>query len=208
MILILVVVSASAQDPQFSQYYQAPLYLNPGFTGITPQQRLVVNNRIQWPNLPQAFNTFMASYDIWVDELRSGFGILRVADLGERCAIRDKGFFVEAESAVSGLHDNELIVIVVDAEAPRESRAHPGQGIAIAAKHAHAEGMEGAQKRGGFQLQVCKQRIHAVAHFPGGLVGESHCQDGRGRHVPGGNNVGDAVSNHARLSTAGAGKDQ
>ncbi len=72
--------AASAQDPQFSQYYQAPLYLNPGFTGITPQQRLVVNNRIQWPNLPQAFNTFMASYDIWVDELRSGFGVIASTD--------------------------------------------------------------------------------------------------------------------------------
>ena len=80
LILIFVGASASAQDPQFSQYYQAPLYLNPGFTGITPQQRLVVNNRIQWPNLPQAFNTFMASYDIWVDELRSGFGILASTD--------------------------------------------------------------------------------------------------------------------------------
>ncbi len=69
-----------AQDPQFSQYYQAPIYLNPGFTGITPQQRIVFNNRIQWPNLPQAFNTFAMSYDIWVDELRSGFGVLATTD--------------------------------------------------------------------------------------------------------------------------------
>jgi type IX secretion system PorP/SprF family membrane protein len=69
-----------SQDPQFSQFYQAPLYLNPGFTGITPQQRLVVNNRIQWPNLPQAFTTYAASYDIFVDELRSGFGLLLTTD--------------------------------------------------------------------------------------------------------------------------------
>lgn len=69
-----------AQDPQFSQYYHAPLYLNPGFTGITPQQRVVFNNRIQWPNLPQAFTTYAASYDIWVDELRSGFGIMATTD--------------------------------------------------------------------------------------------------------------------------------
>ncbi|MBL7856420.1 MAG: type IX secretion system membrane protein PorP/SprF [Cyclobacteriaceae bacterium] len=68
------------QDPQFSQYYQAPLYLNPGFTGITPQQRVVFNHRVQWPNLPQAFSTFAASYDIFVDELRSGFGILATTD--------------------------------------------------------------------------------------------------------------------------------
>ncbi|MGE4017702.1 MAG: type IX secretion system membrane protein PorP/SprF [Cyclobacteriaceae bacterium] len=72
--------AAVAQDPQFSQFYQAPLYLNPGFTGITPQQRIVLNNRIQWPNLPQAFTTYAASYDIFVDELRSGFGILATTD--------------------------------------------------------------------------------------------------------------------------------
>jgi type IX secretion system PorP/SprF family membrane protein len=81
--LILVAMAsvlALAQDPQFSQYYQAPLYINPGFTGITAQQRAVVNNRIQWPNLPQAFTTYAASYDIWVDELKSGFGLIATTD--------------------------------------------------------------------------------------------------------------------------------
>ncbi len=80
---LLCVMAASvalAQDPQFSQFYQAPLYLNPGFTGITPQQRIVLNQRIQWPNLPQAFVTTAASYDIWVDELKSGFGIMATTD--------------------------------------------------------------------------------------------------------------------------------
>lgn len=79
-VCVLCAVSALAQDPQFSQYYQAPLYLNPAFAGITPQQRLTFNHRIQWPNLPQAFSTFAASYDIWVDELRSGFGVLATTD--------------------------------------------------------------------------------------------------------------------------------
>ncbi|MBX7126746.1 MAG: type IX secretion system membrane protein PorP/SprF [Cyclobacteriaceae bacterium] len=80
LMLLLAGFGVSAQDPQFSQYYQAPLYLNPGFTGITQQQRLATNYRIQWPNLPQAFNTFLASYDIWVDELRSGFGVTAMTD--------------------------------------------------------------------------------------------------------------------------------
>ncbi|HYG20852.1 MAG TPA: type IX secretion system membrane protein PorP/SprF [Ohtaekwangia sp.] len=71
---------AFGQDPQFSQYYQAPLYLNPGFTGITPQQRVVVNHRLQWPSLPQAFATYAFSYDIFVDELRSGFGVQAMVD--------------------------------------------------------------------------------------------------------------------------------
>ncbi|ELR68670.1 hypothetical protein C900_05933 [Fulvivirga imtechensis AK7] len=76
----VVVVDSQAQDPQFSQFYAAPLYLNPGFTGITPQQRLVVNHRVQWPNLPQAFSTYSASYEIFVDDLKSGFGLLATTD--------------------------------------------------------------------------------------------------------------------------------
>jgi len=80
LLVFVSVVVGLAQDPQFSQYYQAPLYMNPGFTGITQQQRLVANNRIQWPNLPQAFTTYAASYDIWVDELKSGFGLLATTD--------------------------------------------------------------------------------------------------------------------------------
>ncbi|CAN5261355.1 type IX secretion system membrane protein PorP/SprF [soil metagenome] len=79
-LFVLTMLRVSAQDPQFSQYYQSPLYLNPGFTGITPQQRATFNHRIQWPNLPQAFSTFAASYDIFVDELKSGFGILATTD--------------------------------------------------------------------------------------------------------------------------------
>lgn len=77
---MMAAFAGMAQDPQFSQYYQSPLYLNPGFTGVTPQQRVTFNHRLQWPNLPQAFSTFAASYDIWVNELSSGFGILATTD--------------------------------------------------------------------------------------------------------------------------------
>jgi type IX secretion system PorP/SprF family membrane protein len=76
----IISAHANAQDIQFSQYYQAPLFLNPGFTGITPQQRVVINHRTQWPNLPQAYSTYAASYDIFVEELRSGFGMLLTTD--------------------------------------------------------------------------------------------------------------------------------
>lgn len=78
--LVMAYGAAVAQDPQFSQYYQAPLYLNPGFAGVTPQQRVAMNYRIQWPSLPKAFTTYAASYDIFVEELRSGFGLLLTTD--------------------------------------------------------------------------------------------------------------------------------
>src|SRR5688572_15548535 len=81
--LVMMMVSFTSlwgQDPQFSQYYQVPLYLNPGFAGITPQQRIAVNHRIQWPGMPKAFSTYALSYDIFVNELRSGFGVLMTTD--------------------------------------------------------------------------------------------------------------------------------
>lgn len=84
IIIIIVVlglaIKAKAQDPQFSQYYAAPVYLNPGFTGSTEQQRVIVNHRLQWPNLPQAFSTYSASYEFYDNNLNSGFGILASTD--------------------------------------------------------------------------------------------------------------------------------
>ncbi|HYG20298.1 MAG TPA: type IX secretion system membrane protein PorP/SprF [Ohtaekwangia sp.] len=78
--LSFVTAEIYAQDVQFSQYYQAPLYLNPAFTGITEGHRLVANHRIQWPGLPQAFATYSVSYDVYSENLRSGFGIMAMND--------------------------------------------------------------------------------------------------------------------------------
>lgn len=79
-LLVGVVIEAHAQDPQFSQFYAAPMYLNPGFTGITYSQRVTFNSRVQWPNLPQAYSTSMASYDIFVPHIKSGFGVMMMHD--------------------------------------------------------------------------------------------------------------------------------
>lgn len=80
LFVMLGTLDLKAQDPQFSQYYAAPLYLNPGFTGSTEQQRVALNHRVQWPNLPQAFSTFSASYEFYDPYLKSGFGILATTD--------------------------------------------------------------------------------------------------------------------------------
>jgi len=69
-----------AQDTQFSQYYQAPLYLNPGFTGLHSGHRIVLNHRLQWPNLPQVFSTYASSYDVMIPKIKSGVGILLGTD--------------------------------------------------------------------------------------------------------------------------------
>ena len=52
----------SAQhDPEFTQYYANPLYLNPAFAGSNICPRIHVNYRNQWPGLAANYVTFSAS---------------------------------------------------------------------------------------------------------------------------------------------------
>ena len=71
---------AEAQDPEFSQYYAAPLYLNPAFAGTSVDHRFIANYRNQWPNISQAFETYAFSYDYNLDHYNSGLGLLIMAD--------------------------------------------------------------------------------------------------------------------------------
>jgi len=80
-LVLLSALGLKAQiDPVFSQFNADPMSVNPGFTGSTAMHRAIINGRIQWPNLPQAFQTMSFSYDFWRPELRSGFGLQIVAD--------------------------------------------------------------------------------------------------------------------------------
>lgn len=69
-----------AQDPQFSQYYAAPLYLNPGLVGINQQGRFGINYRSQWPNLEANFETFSAYVDYHFEDYYSSGGLLFTRD--------------------------------------------------------------------------------------------------------------------------------
>jgi type IX secretion system PorP/SprF family membrane protein len=69
-----------AQDPQLSQFYAAPLYLNPAFAGSALATRGIINYRNQWPNLNANFVTSMASVDHYFDKINSGVGLLLMND--------------------------------------------------------------------------------------------------------------------------------
>ena len=86
--LVGSLVSQAQVDPQFSQFYAAPLLINPGFTGATQEHRLIFNGRIQWPNLPKAYQTMAFSYDMYRPELRSGFGIQLLTDKAGSAGLR------------------------------------------------------------------------------------------------------------------------
>lgn len=80
VLCLLLATVVKAQDVQYSQYFANPLYLNPAFTGATPNHRFAVNHRLQWPELPRAFANYSMSYDFNAENLNSGFGLLINAD--------------------------------------------------------------------------------------------------------------------------------
>ncbi len=71
---------AVAQDPQFSQFYAAPLYINPAFTGSSEYTRFGVNYRNQWPSLNATFVTFSFYADHYLPNANSGIGMIVTTD--------------------------------------------------------------------------------------------------------------------------------
>lgn len=73
-----------AQDPIFSQFYNAPNQINPAFTGNTNGPFIATNYRLQWPGFSSVYNTYMLSVDQFYKRLNSGFGgSILVDDAGD-----------------------------------------------------------------------------------------------------------------------------
>ncbi|RYC67649.1 MULTISPECIES: PorP/SprF family type IX secretion system membrane protein [Spirosoma] len=70
---------AVAQDPQFTQFYAAPQYLNPAFAGSALAPRITANYRNQWPAITN-YVTSMVGVDHYIDRFNSGVGLLIMND--------------------------------------------------------------------------------------------------------------------------------
>src|SRR5690349_3667397 len=79
-LMLAYAMSVTAQDPQFSQFYAAPLYLNPALTGSTGQARAGINYRNQWPAIDANFTTMSAYFDYFIEDKNSGIGALITKD--------------------------------------------------------------------------------------------------------------------------------
>lgn len=79
LLCLLAVNTATAQHFQFSQFYAAPTYINPAFTGANVCSRFSLNYRSQWTGVG-GFETYQVSYDTGIPQAKSGIGFQAFSD--------------------------------------------------------------------------------------------------------------------------------
>lgn len=90
-----------AQDPIFSQFYNNPIYYNPGYIGLTSGIRTRFNYRDQWTGLPVDFKSYNFSMDmaeraipgsggigLLVSSDKAGTGMIKTNNVGIGTAAR------------------------------------------------------------------------------------------------------------------------
>lgn len=101
--IFLIAGEAKAQDPEFTQFYAAPIYTNPAFAGTANcGGRIVLNYRNQWPSLPGTFRTFAGSYDQHFDAIGGGVGLMAMRDVA--------GDGLLTTTALSGIYSYQINV--------------------------------------------------------------------------------------------------
>ncbi len=80
LFLCLTAHTAISQDPQFTQFYANPIYLNPALAGSHGCSRFSMNYRNQWPSLSGNYVTYSLSYDNYIKKINSGIGLIALHD--------------------------------------------------------------------------------------------------------------------------------
>ena len=80
LFLFLMPFVTVGQDPQFSQFFANPLYLNPANAGLSKCPHMTMNYRNEWPALSGTFVTSSVGYDVHSPNLQGGIGILILSD--------------------------------------------------------------------------------------------------------------------------------
>ncbi len=76
ILLFFISGAAMAQDPQFTQFYNNPVYLNPAYAGATKAGRVIYNYRTQWPKMTNLKTTLIsADYFLPVIDKNTAFGV-------------------------------------------------------------------------------------------------------------------------------------
>jgi type IX secretion system PorP/SprF family membrane protein len=80
LLLTLIGIEVKAQDFQFSQFYNVPLYMNPAFAGSLHKTRISLHQRLQWPRLDARYTTSVLSADKYFANYKSGMGLIIMQD--------------------------------------------------------------------------------------------------------------------------------
>lgn len=75
LVLLFQLQSAIAQDIQFTQFYSAPMYLNPAFTGANACSRVSIIYRDQWPGISNVYKSKLVSVDHGIKNSNFGIGL-------------------------------------------------------------------------------------------------------------------------------------
>jgi type IX secretion system PorP/SprF family membrane protein len=87
MFLGISSVNVNAQDPEFTQFYANPIYLNPALAGTHGCPRLNMNHRNEWPAISGSFITNSISYDQFVNVLQGGLAFMVTNDMAGKNTI-------------------------------------------------------------------------------------------------------------------------
>ena len=79
-LVCLTGTNAYSQDPQFTQFYANPIYLNPAFAGSHGCPRFAMNYRNEWPSLTGNYVTYSMSYDQYFKNISGGIGVIALHD--------------------------------------------------------------------------------------------------------------------------------
>jgi len=79
-LVCLTATNAYSQDPQFTQFYANPIYLNPAFAGSHGCPRFAMNYRNEWPSLTGNYVTYSMSYDQYFKNISGGIGVIALHD--------------------------------------------------------------------------------------------------------------------------------
>jgi type IX secretion system PorP/SprF family membrane protein len=77
-----------AQDMHFTQFYSAPMYLNPAFAGSNVCSRASIMYRNQWPGISTAYKTYMFSADHHLDKSPMNVGLAVASDVAGSANLR------------------------------------------------------------------------------------------------------------------------
>ena len=100
-------IQLKAQDPIFSQFYNNPIYYNPGFIGLNQGIRTRFNYRDQWTGLPVDFKTYNFSMDIAERAIpgSGGIGLLVSSDKAGTGMIKSNNVGIGTAARIP-LYDN------------------------------------------------------------------------------------------------------